>query len=172
MTTTKEAETTIENCDGYRRLLAAVVKDEGPDGTRQHHDYRGKLKWVLDRAHHYAEKTGLNTDDILDAWEKERSYWYMNYYQDCNQPQIVAEKVRVFETTDELVKSIGAAGFRCPRCAGVSKSPYACDSGFEIEGSVCDWKVYGLFRDLGQGVFVFVKGELRGETIFMPLAWE
>lgn len=37
---------------------------------------------------------------------------------------------------------------------------------------VCDWKVYGLFKDLGKGVFVYCKNEIRGERIFMPVEWE
>lgn len=49
-------------------------------------------------------------------------------------------------------------------CNGISVSPYEC--------SPCDWKVYGLFRDLGKGVYVFVKEHVRGELLFMPLAWE
>lgn len=50
------------------------------------HKYCDKYKWVLDRAKHYAEKTGRTTEEILQAWESKRTYWYMNYYQECNQP--------------------------------------------------------------------------------------
>jgi len=39
-------------------------------------------------------------------------------------------------------------------------------------GKPCDWKVYGLFKDLGKGVYIFVKEKMRGETIFKPIAWE
>jgi hypothetical protein len=97
----------------------------------------------------------------------------MNYYQDCNQPMINSERVRVFETRDDLLQSIGKTGFRCPACDGVSTSPYECTSGKEMsKGKICDWKVYGLFGDLGKGVFVYLKDSLRGDTIFMPVAWE
>ena len=44
-------------------------------------EYCGKFKWVVDRAKHYAEKTGLTFDEILKGWEEKRNYWYMNYYQ-------------------------------------------------------------------------------------------
>lgn len=40
---------------------------------------------AVERACHYAEKTGLSASDILDAWERGRDYWYMNFYQDGNQ---------------------------------------------------------------------------------------
>jgi hypothetical protein len=171
---------TMEECAGYKSLLAAVEKDEGSDHSRHAHNYRGKLQWVVDRANHYAEKTGLDAADILDAWESKRSYWYMNFYQEASQPKIEGDAVRVFDTTEDLLASIGSMGFRCPYCKGVSRSPYKCDSGVELEllesgapkTGVCNWKVYGLFGHLGRGIYVFVKSELKGENVFMPIAWE
>lgn len=158
------------DCEGYRKLLAAVEKDEAlASGS---HDYRGKLAWVLARARQYAERTGLTPESILDAWEQARTYWYMNYYQEAHQPVIADGKVRVFETVADLRDSIGTDGFRCPRCAGISKDPFTCDSGVEVDGKTCDWKVYGLLGHLGKGIAVFVKEKLRGESIFMPVAWE
>lgn len=131
-----------------------------------------KYDWVIKRAEHYAEKTGLHPDEILNAWEEQRDYWYQNYYQEANQPEITADTVRVFENVEELLNSIGDQGFRCPSCEGVSKKPYSCSSGVEINGKVCDWKAYGLFGTLGKGITVFVKDKVRIETIFMPIAWE
>jgi len=161
----------ITESEGYKKLLAAVEKDE--QGTTKCHDYRGKLAWVIERAKHYAEITGLEASDILDSWEKKRDYWYMNYYQDCNQPKLSSDKGRVFETQEDLLLSIGKPEFRCPMCGGISSSPYECNSGKEMEkGKVCDWKVYGLFKDLGKGVFVFAKDKMIGQTIFKPIAWE
>lgn len=159
----------IEDSEGYKKLLAAVEQDASK-GTD--HDYRGKFDWAIARAHHYAEKTGLSAIDILNAWEKDRSYWYMNYYQDCKQPEIKDDNVRVFETIEDLRKSIGRAEYRCPACNGVSNSAYECNSGVEVKGKVCDWKSYGLFGTLGKGVTVYVKSELKGQQIFKPIAWE
>lgn len=168
----------ITESTGYKKLLAAVERDEKDDtdrGRRFFHDYRGKLAWVLARAQHYADRTGLSAAAILDAWEERRNYWYMNYYQDANQAEIKDGKVRVFDTSEEMLASIGKPEFRCPACGGVSKSPYECTTGLPLKGSnsgKCDWKVYGLFGHLGKGVTVFVKEKVRGETIFMPIAWE
>ena len=50
------------------------------------HKYCDKYKWVIDRAKHYAEKTGKPYEEIIEIWESNRTYWYMNYYQDCKQP--------------------------------------------------------------------------------------
>lgn len=173
-TSTAERPTAAEdtlNCPGYVRLIAAVEHDEKQD-SRHWHDYRGKLAWIVARAKHYAEKTGLTAEAILDAWEGQRDYWYMNYYQDANQPLIKDGKARVFETLADLQASIGTSGFRCPACAGVSRSPYECTSGKVTHGKTCDWKVYGLLGHLGKGVSVYVKEKLQGESIFMPVAWE
>jgi hypothetical protein len=162
----------IESCDGYKKLLAVVERDEKTQPG--FHDYRAKLKWVLDRASQYASATGLDAAQILDAWERRRDYWYMNFYQEANQPEMTGGRVRVFETTADLLQSIGKGGFRCPACDGISQSPYVCDSGRPIPGSnkICDWKAYGLLGTLGKGASIFVKERLAGETIFMPIAWE
>ncbi|MDD5511083.1 MAG: hypothetical protein PHI12_09780 [Dehalococcoidales bacterium] len=154
----------MEECDGYRSLLAAVEKDELK--SPGHHDYRGKLQWVIERVKYYADKMGVDAADLLDAWEKQRNYWYMNYYQDCNQPLIDEGKVRVFSTVDDLMSAIGDKGFRCPKCDGVSRDPYCCT----CEG--CDWTAFGLFRTLGKGVTVVVVEKLQSNHIFMPIAWE
>jgi hypothetical protein len=155
----------ITECEGYKKLILAVEHDE--QKSPNFHNYRGKLEWILARAKHYAEKTGLSATDILDAWEKNRDYWYMNYYQDSKQPEIKGDDVRVFDTVEELRSAIGDREFRCPACGGVSSDPYKCNA-----SDKCDWKSYGLFGAIGKGAYVFVKSELRGQELFMPVAWE
>lgn len=169
---------------GYEKLKATVIDDcnkgEGcfnhngcdKERTTCFHRYCDKFKWIVNRAKNYGEKLDLNWEDILNSWEEDRSYWYMNYYQEANQPEINSERVRVFETIEELHKSIGDRGFRCPSCGGISKNPYKCNSGLKVRGKTCDWKVYGLFGDLGKGIFVYVKEKLAGEDLFMPISWE
>lgn len=110
------------------------------------------------------EAIGLDWEKILDGWETDRTYWYMNYYQDCNQPEIKSGNVRVFDTTQELKEAIGKMRFRCPACGKETPDPYECKA--------CGWKVYGFLGDMGKGVFVYVKEKLKGETIFMPISWE
>lgn len=157
--------------EGYKSLARAVEQSESdwPRGDA----YRVKFAWVIERSHHYAEKTGIGADEILDAWEKRRNYWFLNYYQDVNQPRIDSPRVRVFDTLDALKVAIELPAYRCPACNGISTSPSVCDTGLPMRGGkVCDWTVGGLLGDLGEGVFVFVKSEVRGQTIFMPVAWE
>lgn len=160
----------LESCDGYKRLSAAVEDDQMR--SPGFHDYRAKLAWAIERARHYADKTGLTAVEILNSWERSRNYWYMNFYQDSKQPLIEGDSVRVFDTVEALKESIGSPQFRCPACSGVSKDAYTCDAGTVVDGKPCDWKVYGLFGHLGKGVYVFVKSETRGQNIFKPVAWE
>lgn len=177
---------------GYEKLKAAVERDcngknscgcfnpngcsvehRRKDGERCTHAYCDKFKWVINRAKHYGEKLGLDWQEVLNSWEAKRDYWYMNYYQEANQPRIGSDHVRVFETVGEMLQSIGDKGFRCPMCREITKNPYRCDTGLEMsKGEICDWKVYGLFGDLDECVFVYCKDRLRGERIFMPISWE
>ena len=173
---------------GYESLVNKVKIDcdegEGcfnPNGCDQKfrrsikcsHKYCDKFKWIIDRAKHYAEKTGLNWEDILDSWEENCNYWYMNYYQEAKQPLIKGDKVRVFETVNDLLKAVGNKNFRCPYCGEISTDPYECNSGAKVsDDKICDWKVYGLFGDLGKGTFIYCKDKGKGETIFTPIAWE
>lgn len=162
--------------NGYIKLSEAVKADCSkyggifhPEGCVQcggkcFHRYCDKFKWVIDRAKTYGEATGLNWEEILDSWEEDRGYWYMNYYQDSNQPEIKGGKVKVFGTLEEFRNAIGDTKFRCPSCGKVTADPYECKS--------CGWKVYGFLGDLGKGVFVYVKEKLKGENIFMPISWE
>ena len=175
---------------GYDSLKAAVEKDckggndcFSPIGCKNPHPWSGgkgcfhkycdTFVWAIARAKHYAEKMGLPWEDILDAWERDRKYWYLSYYQDCNQPVIEGDHVRVFDTVEQLKESVGEPKFRCPMCRGVSTSPSRCNTGLEMQkGKICDWAAFGLFGTLGKGVTVYCKVKLQSQHIFMPVAWE
>jgi hypothetical protein len=58
------------DCTGYRNLVAAVEHDEKQ--SPRFHDCRAKLAWIVARAKHYAEKTGLAPEAILNSWEERR----------------------------------------------------------------------------------------------------
>ena len=159
-------------CPGYDSLLASVERDER--GQPPKNRYREKLRWVLNRARHYSEKTGPSPEAFLDCWERNRTFWYMNYYQDANQPRLDAEHVTVFSTVDDILAAVGRNGFRCPNCQGVSRDPSACDSGLQVEVSagrtgICNWKSYGLLQG---PVFVFCVEKMQGQHIFLPVAWD
>ncbi len=123
----------------------------------------------------YAAVFGLTADQILQAVEATRDYSAVNFYQDAKFPEL--KDVRIFETQAEFLASIPSKQFRCPRCKGVSKSPYVCNSGKEMaKGQVCDWKSYGLFGCMGKGFQFTIKESFLKkpfiENCFMPLEYE
>lgn len=185
--------------EGYEKLKKSVIYDcdkyngcFNPDGCIKtekcnnpscncFQKYCDHFKWIIDRAKHYAEKTGLNWEDILNVWEKNRSYWYMNYYQNANQPLLEGNNIKIYETIEEAKKEIGKQ-FRCPACKGISTDPYECNSGLQItdikhntkekKKIICNWKVYGLFGGLSNELYIFIKEKMYGQKIFMPIVFE
>lgn len=130
-------------------------------------------KYLRAKVEEYSNALSMPQEKILEAWEKDRTYSAINYYQESNQPSLRAGKVKVFDTTEDLVQAIGDQKFRCPSCNGITTDPYDCNSGAEMsKGKTCDWKVYGLFGALGKGTYVYIKDRLKGGTIFTPISWE
>lgn len=123
----------------------------------------------------YAEKLGLTPEEVLRALEGKRDYCCVNYYQEANFPNL--DGVRVFETQAELKAAVPSMKFRCSSCNELSSNPYRCNTGAKRkDGSVCDWKSYGLFGTLGKGFrFTIREGFLenpRVDDIFMPVEFE
>jgi len=180
---------------GYKSLLESVKKDlEGDKATyvidgnglmvvtesnekRCFQNYGEKFNWIIARAKHYSEKTGIAWEEILKGWEEQRGYWYQNFYQESNQPEIKSENVIIVESKEDFWNKFPSKKFICPYCKGVSTDPYECNSGEIVEllngkkkvKEKCNWKVYGLFGSMGDGVHVFVKSDLRLLEIFKPL---
>ena len=172
----------LVNCEGYIKLKHDVLYDYAKDdnyqnGKNSFHNYAKTFEFAINKAMHYSENTGIKASDILDSWERDRSYWYMNYYQECNMPEIKGNNVRVFDNADEFRKSVGKSGFRCPNCDGISTNPNICDTHRLVAAGKrkkkeCDWVSYGLFGTMGKGANVFLKDRIRNFEIFMPVAWE
>lgn len=131
---------------------------------------------VVDICNRYGEYLGESPVDVFRAMEKQRTYWFPNYYQESTFPQI--KDVRFFESIEELRSAIDMSkGFRCPNCMGVSSDPYVCDTKKILdEGKVCDWKSFGLFGTFGKGLRVSIKDKFmddaRVEEIFYPVCLE
>ena len=164
---------------GYKNLLRAVLHDyendrEYQQGNKPFHDYKAKFNWVVERALKYAEKINCSPDEVLDAWEHDRSEWYMNYYQDYNQPD--PEKVRVYANIDAFKKACANKGFICPSCGGISTNPSRCDTHRLVKRGrkkiECDWSACGLFGTMGKGAVVFIRNRMTIYRIFMPVAWQ
>ncbi|MGG6448264.1 hypothetical protein [Pseudobacillus badius] len=157
-------EQTIEKLKEQARKSSS-----GETGDQRAEDLESYLR---NKLREYSTSLNIPQEVILEAWEKQRDYSAINYYQEANQPSIDADNVKIFETVENMLKAIGEKQFRCPVCEGISSNPYKCNSGKEVQKKPCDWKVYGFFGDLGKGIHVFCKDKMKGETIFMPLSWE
>lgn len=164
-----QRDTLGRGCKEYSEACKEYLMSCGDTGADCGHscEYCEKFKWAINRAKHYEEKLGIPWREILKSWEDGRSYWFMNYYQDCNQPLIDSDKVFVFEDAQELREKCGTQ-FICPNCKGISTDPYECNSGKKIKGKVCDWKSYGLF--CFDTCYCYSKADRKGTRIFMPVA--
>lgn len=117
-------------------LLEIGVKTKCIKVSKCDHKYCDKYKFVLDRAAEYAEALGVTRDEVLCAWEENRNYCYMNYYQDCNQPSLKGTQkvIKVADWLKELKSRFGEDSedwkFVCPSCGHVQ--------------SVADFKAIGV----------------------------
>ena len=158
---------------GYASLMEAYNQDL-KEKSRSKEELDTKLKWVLDRADAYAEACKVKRDDVLKAWETKRNYWWLNFYQDCNQPDPARMKgtpVVLFE--DWMKEGIRLYGpnmldwrFKCPMCGHVQSLQDFHDVGIEPDNGItccasrfnlggnktCKWTTGGLLR-IG-GVYV------------------
>lgn len=83
----------VATTPGYKSLKAAYIKD-ARNAAKQEHPMRKKevflelFNWVICRAKHYAHKLDVPIDHILNKWEKDRTYWWLNYYQPGKQSKL------------------------------------------------------------------------------------
>lgn len=116
------------------------------------------VKFLYERVPQYAKvmsKTELETLEIL---AKSRNCNYTNYFQNANFPDL--SDVFVFENIEELKAKFPSKKYQCPACGGISTDYQECNSGKTVDKKgkeVCDWKVYGLFGDMGKGIKVLIK---------------
>lgn len=87
---------------GYKSLKAAYIEDI-KRSWRNKKEGRKKFQWVIDRAKHHAYHKGVSIWTILNFWESKRDYWWLNYYQNMNQPKLIKNKI---------LKPIGVKGIR------------------------------------------------------------
>ena len=147
------------------KLVEMGFQQKCVSNTKCTHDYCGMYKWVLERAKHYAEKTGKTVEEVMEIWENDRTYWYMNYYQECNQPLLNSESIINYEDwLAELKNRFGNDAkkwaFKCPCCNNIQTVQDFIDNGIEspenkvyfncigryVKGKGCDWSLGGLIQ--------------------------
>ena len=52
------------------------------------------FQWVINRAKHYANFINTPIENVLNDWEEKRKYWWLNYYQDGNQPKFYSNSLK------------------------------------------------------------------------------
>jgi len=88
----------VARSPGYISLKRAYMHDvqKGVDRKVNYGHYPicpketlyARFQWVIKRAQHYAHATGEPIEKVLNRWEAERDYWWLNYYQEVRQPKI------------------------------------------------------------------------------------
>jgi len=76
----------LAKSSGYKSLKKAYVYDINTSGRSKDYLYK-HFQWVINRAKHYADNSGKSIEHVLTEWEHKRSYWWLNFYQGCNQPK-------------------------------------------------------------------------------------
>lgn len=160
---------------GINKLKEAVLNDckngdncfndNGCDKNKSKcfHKYCDTYKWIIDRAMHYAKKLDIEYLEVLDQWEERRTYWYMNYYQEAQQPLLDSENIVMLnEWRSELKKRFGDDPknwkFVCPACGHIQSCGDFEDEGYQREnayyncigrfkkGVGCTWTIGGLLN--------------------------
>lgn len=120
------------------------------------------VKRILDtRLENYHQITGIPKDEILTAFEKARNVNTVNFYQESKFPLL--QNVYVFDTLENYKKEFPSGKYICPKCEKVSTDPSECSQ------EKCDWKVYGLFGDLGKGIKVIIKDKFLEHPVPMNI---
>lgn len=86
----------VATTPGYISLKGAYKKDLEKSererrrsfALRKKKEFLTLFNWVINRAKHYAHVEGVGINVILDRWEKDRDYWWLNYYRDAYQPKL------------------------------------------------------------------------------------
>ncbi|WP_139299814.1 hypothetical protein [Vibrio injensis] len=83
---------------GYKSLKEAYMRDArnaGKDSRpmRDKNELYKQFQWVISRCIHYGQALNKQPWDVLEEWESKRDYWWLNYYQESNQPKIRPESI-------------------------------------------------------------------------------
>ncbi len=155
----------METEKGYASLIEAYNKDL-TEGSRKKEELDAHLGWVLSRAEAYATLCGTTRDGVLKGWERHRTYWWLNYYQECNQPDPTRSGgTPVVLHADWLKEGMRLYGpnmldwrLKCPMCGHEQTLRQFKDGGIDAERAItccasrfrlggrrdCKWTTGGL----------------------------
>lgn len=137
------------------------------DGSRR---FDKEIAWIDQMIRNYAEVLNMPIDEVVERMESGRQYWWPNYYQPCNFPELSSKSILgIFKTYDEFRDYAKEHwdGFVCPKCGAISQHPQECVHRINKD-NVCDWCAYGLLDISNLGVIVLESG-LKKIPIFKPV---
>lgn len=76
----------VSKCPGYISLKKCYTNDLIKK-QRSKKELLKLFNWVICRAKHYSYVKNTPIEEILNGWESDRNYWWLNYYQECKQPK-------------------------------------------------------------------------------------
>lgn len=162
-------KTTKQLLSQIKKSAMFIDKNYQHTGSRRKPEIDRFMRFVVGISQHYAKKLNISQQEVLYLWEKNRTYWALNYYQQANFPKITAKDVYFFNSSNDFHKRFPSRQYICPACNSISTNMMICNSGKEIDGKVCDWKSFGLFGCLGKGITVILKDNLKPIQIFKPI---
>ena len=129
----------MNNNIGYQTLMD-VYQNDLDRKARTEDVLKNKLDWVLKRAEKYAALLGITRDEVLHLWESDRNEWWVNYYQECNQPDPENKiGMPVLLQSEWLAKGHRLYGpdmkqwkFVCPNCKKAQTVGKFLDNGLKI----------------------------------------
>lgn len=149
---------------GYDSLKADIDRDM----KSEPHRWNGRLERILALAQTYADVCHVTRQEVLEKWETNRSYWWPNYYQECNFPDLNKKGGYPVLTLEDWIKEgerlFGPDKknwkFICPNCGHIQSyrdfikgginadlAALNCASRHGLGGRPdCKWTTGGLFR--------------------------
>ena len=75
---------------GYKSMKATVAEEAQQSARRKRVPdirYQQVFEFAINRAKHYSHVTGISIENILNAWEEQRTYSFLNYYDTYRKPK-------------------------------------------------------------------------------------
>ena len=152
--------------NGSLATLKAAYDHDLENHWRSKEELDKKYQWVLERAEQYARKCNTTKEAVIAAWETKRDYWWLNYYQECEQPSLdgKASVMTTDEWRQEATRRFGPDKldwkFKCPACGHIQtprdfkdggkepeRAATCCASRFGLGGSkTCKWTTGGFLK--------------------------
>lgn len=125
-----------------------------------------KIKFFIEILPKYSNVYWKDQVKTLEVLANAKNCNYTNWFQEANIPKNFLN-VLVYKNAEEFFEKHPDKKYICPKCNGESSNAYECT----CKG--CDWKVYGLFWDLGKWVYIFFTDKMEEspipQNIFKPI---